>query len=141
MRSEAVTGGRVKRHELKVSPEEEFALTDAARRAGVGFIRFVRESALDMARAQRGEEDVEAAAQWRKWMAELFALRHSLWEAVLAQNRTGTNLNQIARRVNAGGDLPLEELRAYLADARAFQVFARELTARIDEVLDEVAAA
>ena len=94
-----VEGGRLYKHEVKVSPEEEAALLVRANAQGVTIPRLLVESAL-------AERAGETATERREQLAELFRLHRML--AAL-----GNNLNQIARAANADGTIPVD-LRAEL---------------------------
>ncbi|MGI8418790.1 MAG: plasmid mobilization relaxosome protein MobC [Nakamurella sp.] len=79
-------GGRAAAHKVKVTAEEEAALLRLANAARITVPRLLVESAL------RGGA---VATEQRDALVELFAIRRLL-------AGVATNMNQIARRVNAG---------------------------------------
>lgn len=113
-----VAGGRLFKHEVKVSPEEEGALLLRANAQGVTIPRLLVESAL-------AERAGETASERREQLAELFRLHRML--AAL-----GNNLNQIARAANADGTVPAE-LHAELSHTMAA---VRASAERVDEYVD-----
>jgi len=110
-----VSGGRVHRHEVKVSVEEEAALVVRALAQHVTVPRLLVESALSSAG--------ETPSDRRNLAAELLGIR-TLLAAV------SNNVNQIAKHANATGELP-ENLLATVAAARSLMV-------RIDETVVRV---
>lgn len=139
-RRENVDGGRRHRHEVKVTPEEDTVIALAARDQGVGWVRFVVESAVAVARAGNDGTGPETATVRRNRITELFALRHVIAEAALGAWRAEVNINQIAKRVNQGQPLPIEELRSNLRESQEFRRRAREVAEHIDDLIDEIAS-
>jgi len=138
-RSANVEGGRQHRHELWVSPEEEAVLQVAANQQGIGYMRFVREAALTVARtADTG--DLETPSARRRRMVELFELRGTLADAALEIRRVGVNVNQLARQANAGGGFPVTEARDYLVDEQSLLRRTREIAENIDSLIDQLRA-
>ncbi|MFC6853906.1 MobC family plasmid mobilization relaxosome protein [Aquipuribacter hungaricus] len=86
-----VVGGRQHRHEVKVTPEEEALLLQAALAQGVTVPRLLVEATLSSA---VGETPTER----RNAMVELFGI-HRLLAAV------SNNVNQIAKATNATGEV------------------------------------
>ena len=113
-----VAGGRLYKHEVKVSPEEEAGLLLRANAQGVTIPRLLVESAL-------AERAGETATERREQLAELFRLHRML--AAL-----GNNLNQIARAANADGTVP-NELRTELAHT---MTAVRASAERVDGFID-----
>jgi len=111
-----VEGGRQHRHQVKVSAEEEGMLLRLAAEQHVTVPRLLVESALAVNKG-------ETATERRQALAELFAV-HRMLAAV------SNNLNQIARKINAGGR-PTGELAATLAAVR-------RSADRIDAAVDEL---
>lgn len=107
-------GGRLHRHEVRVSPEEEALLLRLAAAQQITIPRLLVESALA---ATRGETLTER----RRAMVELFAI-HRLLAAV------SNNVNQLARAANATGHIG-SELSATLNAVR-------QTAERIDRAID-----
>lgn len=80
---------RTERLNLRFSPDEWLAIDARARQAGIGLSEFCRLAAL----GQRIEAASSSAAP-----ASPAGVAH-----VVALNRVGVNLNQIARALNSGG--------------------------------------
>lgn len=115
-----VPGGRTKRHEVWVSPEEEGELYRRALAQNVTIPRYLYECAM-------APETGETATARREQLADLFRLHRSLASV-------GNNLNQIARATNAEGFVPVElrdELRHTIAAVR-------RTAEQIDEVVDQL---
>lgn len=117
-----VEGGRLHRHEVKVSPEEEGALLLRANAKGITIPRLLVEAALS-------DSSGETPTDRRDSLADLFAAHRKLASM-------GNNLNQIARATNAARDLP-PELRDSLLHTMAA---IRRAAAQIDEVIDRMPA-
>jgi hypothetical protein len=116
-----VEGGRVHRHIVKVSPEEEGALLLRANSKGITVPRLMVEAAL-------ADSTGETATDRQQSIADLFAAHRQL-------AGVGNNLNQIARATNEARELPPE-----LADAlRQTMAEVRTLATRIDDVIDGLA--
>lgn len=112
-----VPGGRQGRHVVKTTPEEELALLRRAADARVTVARLMVESAL--------ADGAETATDRREFA-------HQLFGAFRLLSTMSNNINQIAKGVNAGGELPAE-LSATLAAVR-------RLATRIDGILDGLSA-
>ena len=89
-----VRGGRHHRHEVKVTPEEEARLLMLAQAQGVTVSRLLVESAL----APGGSE---TATERARQLADLFAVHRTL-------AGVANNVNQIARKLHATGELAVE---------------------------------
>lgn len=112
-----VEGGRPFSHLVRVSVEEEAMLIARAAQRRVSVPRLLVEAALsDSPRLQGAEREDVAEA--------LFGMQR-----VLAG--LGNNLNQIARVMNAGGDVEAAQLAAVVARLRS-------LAMRIEEALGRV---
>jgi len=111
-------GGRVHRHYVRVSPEEEGRLLARAGAQGVSVPRLLVESALR-------EEDPFPEGR-REAIAELLRLSRAL-------GGLATNVNQIARVANESGVVP--------PDAAPAIREARITIARIGQLLDDLAEA
>jgi len=112
-RRENVQGGRLVRHVVKVTPEEESALLAKAQSARVTVVRLMVESAL----ADRGE----TATNRHELAVQLFGAFRLL-------SALSNNINQMAKATNATGDLP-KDLAVTLAEVR-------RLAMRIDGILE-----
>lgn len=138
---EYVQGGRVGgKHQVKVTPEEEVTIGMAADREGVSWVRFVVEAGMAVARAEDGGVPETPTAR-RRQVAQLFALQGQIGEVAFQAKKVGVNVNQLTRSVHQGGALPVEEMRAFLAEERQHLVEARALYERVGELIDERAAA
>lgn len=113
-----VEGGRVHRHDVKVSAGEQGALLLRANAKGISIPRLLVEAAL-------ADEAGETPTDRRAVLADLFAAHRKLASM-------GNNLNQIARATNAGRELPVE-LQEPLQHTMAA---IRQAAARLDEVID-----
>lgn len=91
-----VKGGRVHRHEVWTSEEEEAALLVRATELGVTVPRYLVERAL-------AAEGGETLTERRAFLAEVYGIRR-----LLAAN--SNNLNQLTKAVNSGE--PVRELAA-----------------------------
>lgn len=135
-----VEGGRVAgRHEVKVGPEEEVVIAMAANEQGVSWVRFVVEAALAVADAERDGVPETATAR-RKQVAQLFALQGEIAAVAFQVRKVGTNVNQVVKGYHQGRELPVEEIRAFLAAEREHLAHARRLYDRVGELIDERAA-
>lgn len=138
-RQPRVKGGRTKRHEVWVTAEQEAQLLPAATRDGVTVAYFLAEAGVAVARAEDAAGMVETPTQRRRQLAELFALRHEIAEAAVQVKRVGTNVNQVAKGVHQGREVPVQEMRGFLADERLFLEESRRIVGRIDAVIDGIA--
>lgn len=111
-----VTGGRQHSHRVLVTPEEEALLLQRAEAARVTVPRLLIESAL----AERGE----TATDRREALEDLFRVRGYL-------GAVSNNVNQIARAMNATGELHEDLVRTLEA--------VRATSARVNRVLDALA--
>lgn len=111
-----VDGGRIHRHNVRVSPEEEGELLRLAAAQHVTIPRLLVESALAAARGETPTQRHEA-------IAELFRV-HRLLGAI------SRNVNQLARQANATGEVP--------AELAATLVAVRRTAERIDQLVDEL---
>jgi hypothetical protein len=118
------TSGSEKRqrrgHSIRLLPDEHAAIERKARAAGMSFASFMRACALG-----------EAGPRSRRSPpvnAELLAL------AVSALNKAGSNLNQIARALNAARAVGTQECVAALAEARAAVLRILEIVGRADRL-------
>jgi hypothetical protein len=111
-----VAGGRVARHVVTASPEEEGALLRLALEQGVTIPRLLVESAL-------AQDAGETASERRATITKLYEL-HRLLAAI------SNNVNQIAKATNATRELH-PETSATLAAVR-------KTAMRIDELTDEL---
>lgn len=109
-------GGRLHRHEVKVSPEEEGALLRLAKAQRVTVPRLLVESAL-------AAESAETPTERRQLLAELFRV-HRLLASL------SNNVNQMARATNATGEVQ-DDMRATLAAVR-------RTAERIDDTTDRL---
>jgi DNA replication initiation complex subunit (GINS family) len=112
-----VDGGRMHRHEVKVSPEEEAQLLALAERHRVTIPRLLIEAALN-------EEGAENPSERRDQFMQLSALQRLV-------GTVANNINQIARHANATGEVP--------AEAAASIAHARAVIIRIDRQLADMA--
>jgi hypothetical protein len=90
-RRENVEGGRVGRHEVKVTAEEEAELQRLAGEQNIGVVRLLVESALASSRDSSPSQERE---ERRELLAELFAI-HRLLGSI------ARNVNQVTRAINA----------------------------------------
>lgn len=111
-----VEGGRVHRHEVKVSPEEEAQLLILAEKHRVTIPRLLIEAALS--------EGTETSSERRDQFMQLSTLQRLV-------GTVANNINQIARHANATGEIP--------AEAAASIAHARAVIIRIDRQLAEMA--
>lgn len=111
-----VDGGRMHRHEVKVSPEEEAQLLALAEKHRVTIPRLLIEAALS--------EGTENPSERRDQFMQLSALQRLV-------GTVANNINQIARHANASGEVP--------AEAAASIAHARAVIIRIDRQLAEMA--
>lgn len=111
-----VEGGRMHRHEVKVSPEEEARLLALAEKHRVTIPRLLIEAALN--------ENSESPSERREQFMQLSALQRLV-------GSVANNINQIARHANATGEVP--------PDAAASIAHARSVILRIDRQLAEMA--
>ena len=86
---------------VRVTPDERARIDDLSMQKGLSVGAFMRAAAL-------GDPGVRAR---RRIPVDARLLRRLLGEA----GRAGNNLNQIARRLNAGGEADAAELQAALA--------------------------
>lgn len=113
-RQSNVVGGRVHRHVVKLTDEQELAVQAAARVQGVTVARLLADSALKAPRASVSRED----------LTELF-------ETTRLVGALGNNLNQIAKVANSTGELVPETAATLAAVRRVFdrvRTLPRELT-------------
>lgn len=103
---------------VRLTPDERAALKDKAQAAGLSLGAFVRASALGSAgpRARRSVQVNEVL----------------LAQAVAQLNKAGSNLNQIARTLNAAGVVPSRESAAVLAEVQAAVAEIRRAVGRAD---------
>lgn len=113
-RRENVAGGRMHRHEVTVTPEEEGLLLRLSLEQGVTIPRLLIEAATT-------EHAAETATDRRALLTELFGLHRGV-------AAVGNNLNQLTRGANATGEYSAE-LRHTLAAVRRQMI-------RIDEAID-----
>ncbi|MBT1003910.1 plasmid mobilization relaxosome protein MobC [Paenarthrobacter sp. DKR-5] len=111
-----VDGGRMHRHEVKVSPEEEAQLLALAEKHRVTIPRLLIEAALN--------EDSESPSERRDQFMQLSQLQRLI-------GTVANNINQIARHANSTGVIP--------AEAAASIAHARRVIIRIDRQLAELA--
>ena len=111
-----VEGGRMHRHEVKVSPEEEAKLLALAEKHRVTIPRLLIEAALS--------EGTETPSERRDQFMQLSQLQRLV-------GTVANNINQIARHANATGEVP--------AEAAASIAHARSVIIRIDRQLAEMA--
>ncbi|MEX0153810.1 MobC family plasmid mobilization relaxosome protein [Microbacterium sp. LMI1-1-1.1] len=111
-----VAGGRVARHVVKASPEEEGVLLRLALTQGVTIPRLLVESAL-------AQDAGETASERRATITKLYEL-HRLLAAI------SNNVNQIAKATNATHELHPETFATLAA--------VRKTAMRIDELTDEL---
>ena len=104
---------------VRLMPDEKAALKERARDAGLSLASFMRASSLGTPgpRAKRAPTiNAEALAR-----------------ATAALNKVGSNINQIAHYLNAGGSTPAaQECWAALTEARAAAAAIREIVGRKD---------
>jgi hypothetical protein len=105
---------------IRLLPDEHAAIEQKARAAGMSFASYMRACALGDAgpRARRSPT----------LNAELLAY------AVAALNKVGSNLNQIARILNAAQAVGAAECLAVLAEARAAVVRILDIVGRADRL-------
>ena len=111
-----VDGGRMHRHEVKVSPEEEAQLLALAEKHRVTIPRLLIEAALS--------EGTENPSERRDQFMQLSTLQRLV-------GTVANNINQIARHANATGEVP--------AEAAACIAHARAVIIRIDRQLADMA--
>jgi DNA replication initiation complex subunit (GINS family) len=111
-----VGGGRMHRHEVKVSPEEEAQLLALAEKHRVTIPRLLIEAALN--------ENSESPSERRDQFMQLSTLQRLV-------GTVANNINQIARHANATGEVP--------AEAAASIAHARAVIIRIDRQLADMA--
>ncbi|MET4592681.1 plasmid mobilization relaxosome protein MobC [Arthrobacter sp. 754] len=111
-----VDGGRMHRHEVKVSPEEEAQLLALAEKHRVTIPRLLIEAALS--------EGTENPSERRDQFMQLSTLQRLV-------GTVANNINQIARHANATGEVP--------AEAAASIAHARDVIIRIDRQLADMA--
>lgn len=111
-----VDGGRMHRHEVKVSPEEEAQLLALAEKHRVTIPRLLIEAALS--------EGTESPSERRDQFMQLSALQRLV-------GTVANNINQIAKHANATGEVP--------AQAAASIAHARGVIIRIDRQLADMA--
>ena len=96
-------GGRMHRHVVKLTTEQELAAQARAKVSGVTVARLLADSALSQQRALIAHED----------LAQLFALTNHV-------AAVGRNLNQLAKTANATGELEPETAAAVESVMRLF---------------------
>ncbi|WP_224049910.1 plasmid mobilization relaxosome protein MobC [Arthrobacter sp. NicSoilB4] len=111
-----VDGGRMHRHEVKVSPDEEAQLLALAEKHRVTIPRLLIEAALS--------EGTENPSERRDQFMQLSTLQRLV-------GTVANNINQIARHANATGEVP--------AEAAASIAHARAVIIRIDRQLADMA--
>ncbi|MCZ2404915.1 plasmid mobilization relaxosome protein MobC [Paenarthrobacter sp. Z7-10] len=111
-----IDGGRLHRHEVKVSPAEEAKLLALAEKHRVTVPRLLIEAALS--------EGTESPSERRDQFMQLSNLQRLV-------GTVANNINQIARHANATGEVP--------AEAAASIAHARAVIVRIDRHLAEMA--
>ncbi|MEW1920769.1 plasmid mobilization protein [Pseudarthrobacter oxydans] len=111
-----VDGGRMHRHEVKVSPEEEAQLLALAEKHRVTIPRLLIEAALN--------EDSESPSERRDQFMQLSNLQRLI-------GSVANNINQIARHANSTGEVP--------PDATPAIAHARSVIIRIDRMLADMA--
>ncbi|WP_427019453.1 plasmid mobilization relaxosome protein MobC (plasmid) [Pseudarthrobacter sp. P1] len=111
-----VDGGRMHRHEVKVSPEEEAQLLALAAKHRVTIPRLLIEAALS--------EGTGNPSERRDQFMQLSTLQRLV-------GTVANNINQIARHANATGEVP--------AEAAASIAHARAVIIRIDRQLADMA--
>lgn len=111
-----VDGGRMHRHEVKVSPANEAQLLALAEKHRVTIPRLLIEAALS--------EGTENPSERRDQFMQLSALQRLV-------GTVANNINQIARHANATGQVP--------AEAAASIAHARAVIVRIDRQLADMA--
>ncbi|MPY12263.1 plasmid mobilization relaxosome protein MobC [Arthrobacter bussei] len=110
-----VDGGRMHRHVVKVTPEEEAQLVMVAERHHVTVARLLIESAL----SEAGETPSERRSQF----VELSNLARLV-------GTVANNVNQVARHANSTSEIP--------ADAAASVAHAKSVIYRVDRLLAEM---
>jgi DNA replication initiation complex subunit (GINS family) len=111
-----VDGGRMHRHEVKVSPEEEAKLLALAEKHRVTIPRLLIAAALS--------EESESPSERRDQFMQLSALQRLV-------GAVANNINQSARHANATGQVP--------AEAAASIAHAKSVIIRIDRHLADLA--
>jgi hypothetical protein len=111
-----VDGGRMHRHEVKVSPEEEARLLALAEKHRVTIPRLLIEAALN--------ENSESPSERRDQFMQLSNLQRLI-------GSVANNMNQIARHANSTGELP--------PDAAPAIAHAKSVIIRIDRHLADMA--
>jgi hypothetical protein len=112
-----VEGGRMHRHEVKVSPEEEARLLALAEKHRITIPRLLIEAALN-------EDSGESPSERRDQFMQLSDLQRLV-------GSVANNINQIARHANSTGEVP--------AEAAATIAHAKSVIIRIDRQLAEMA--
>jgi hypothetical protein len=103
---------------IRLLPDEHAAINQKARAAGMSFASYIRACALgDAGPRSRRSPPLNA---------EL------LGRAVLALNKVGNNLNQIARILNAAQAIGAREIVAVLADTRVAVLWILEILGHAD---------
>jgi hypothetical protein len=104
---------------VRLLPEERAALEEKAREVGLSLASFLRACALGTP-GPRAKRSAPVNAE-------------ALARATAALNKVGSNLNQIAHVLNAGGvGLTTQECFAALAETRAAAAAIREIVGRKD---------
>ena len=116
-RAENVPGGRVFRHVVRVSAEEEAKLVVLSKQQRVTIPRLLVSSALSRDTARITVE------QQRELLTELFALHRLL-------GNMANNVNQVAKAVNSTGDVPPQTPHVYNAAFNAIR--------RVNETIDKL---
>jgi hypothetical protein len=111
-----VEGGRMHRHVVKVTPEEEARLLQIAERHRVTVVRLLVESALS--------EGAETPSERRDQFMELSNLARLV-------GSVANNINQIARHANTTNEIP--------SDAAAAITDAKSVIHRVDRLLADMA--
>jgi hypothetical protein len=111
-----VEGGRMHRHVVKVTPEEEARLLQIAERHRVTVVRLLVESALS--------EGAETPSERRDQFVELSNLARLV-------GTVANNINQIARHANTTSEVP--------SDAAAAITDAKNVIRRVDRLLADMA--
>lgn len=111
-----VEGGRMHRHVIKVTPEEEAQLLQIAERHRVTVARLLVESALS--------EGNETPSERRDQFMQLRSMERLV-------GSVANNINQIAKHANSTGEVP--------ADAAPSITHAKSVIFRLDRFLAEMA--
>jgi hypothetical protein len=135
-RRERVEGGRIHRHNVRVTPEEEAELLMRAEAQRVSIPRLLVESALATGRpsgaATAGDASAGGASrsavmtvtERRDLVAQLFIIERAL-------GKVGANINQIAKVTNATGE--------WQPETRAAMDYLRRIVDRLDTTIDSLA--